>query len=298
LNRHRVLLWAIALWAFILGPVQAEQLRIRLLGQPADLLSVSVVEAESGNEYSLLEDGEPQPLDIAGLVGGRPYTVGATLQVEVKRIFLLDERHVLTVPLQFVSCLTVCEDRTIRIPDFDRAFDRGEIRATCGQGGGSGFQQRMETLLFCQAAFRFQAQRGEGGRELSDIALNGWYRAIFELHTFHQTLGVRFVGRDVGLERAIRLRLTSGLYATRVRITPTVYETEITSLDAVGREAIRYVEAALRIYGSSEALRQVVTDTTALYRRTAASPYPPDDNDWTLLATARALAGLPPLDQS
>jgi hypothetical protein len=273
-----------------------EELEVRLMGDVTDLVSVTVVDSNGGREVPLLDDGAVERLDVAAFVSGRNRMIPSSLQIELSKAFLVEERMTLTLPLQLAPCLGTCENRIVRVPDLGNAFSRNEVRRRCGQGGGATFSQRTETLLFCQAAHLFQLQRGEGGREMSDIALNGWYRAAFELHSFHQMQGVRFVGRDENVERRVLLRITNGQYRQRVGLTPDVFERERDNLGSLGRESLRYIEVALRQHGPQSDLQQWVEEITDLFLATVTSSYPPSESDFRLLAAVRTLANLPPIE--
>lgn len=284
------------LWLCAPPTAFGEEMRVRLGGDTSDVTSITVVDENGGRESSLLDDGVVQPLDVTAFVGGQNRMVSSALQIEFSTAFLVEERMTLTLQLQLAPCLETCENRTVQVPDLGQAFDRTEVGQRCRQGGGKTFVKRTETLLFCQAAHLFQLQRGEGGKEMSDIALNGWYRAAFELHSFHQMQGLRFVGRDADVERRILLRITNGQYVNRVGLTPDAFERERENLASLGRESLRYVEIALRRHGPQSDLAQWVEEITDLFLATVTSSYPPSEADFRLLAAVRVLAGLPPID--
>lgn len=275
---------------------RAETLQIAVGGRLADISSI-VVAADSGDqETSLLEDGAITALDVASFVGERNRPVEASLQIEFARAFLIEKPMTLVLGLQLARCLGPCESRLIRIPNVGGAYNENDARSRCEGSGGKRFSPRTETLLFCQAVHRFLLSVGEGGSELGDVSLNGWYRSAFELHSFHQMQGLRFVARDTDVEARILTRINNGLYQQRIKVSPDVFQDERDQLNSAGREALRYLDISLRTVGPQPDLREWTEELTDVFLRDVTSAYPPTDEDFALLASIRELAKLPPME--
>jgi hypothetical protein len=278
-----VRLGLVAIMTLVSQPAWPSEIRIRLQGATDDIKSIMIFDDED-REFDLFDDGQAKDLTLEGLTSGTYRVVPATLKIDLSKVFLLGGNFELRLPLQFISCdVTRCASRTIVVPDFDVAFDTADVESKCRSGGGT-FQERTEKLLFCQAAFRFLAKTGEGGSRFSDIALNGWYRAAHELHTNHQTMGVRAVGRDAVVEGFVGFRIDNGQYRDRVGITKDVFLRELAQLEAQEREVLQYLQRALRVQGGSSVdLDEWIIQIVELFARTATGPFPPSDADNTLL---------------
>ncbi|WP_374622058.1 hypothetical protein [Devosia sp.] len=253
----------------------AQQLGIAS-GSIDNLAAVVVTDLDNDRSFSLLDNGTLSPLADGQLVGERYSLTDAVLEITLNKAFGMDGPKTLIIPLQFSKCLAApCEARTVRIPNLQVNYSPERVQDQCKEPDGSGFAARTEDFLYCQAAYNFLAATGSGGSETADIALNGWYRSAFTLHTFHRQVGVHFVRPDQKVIQFVATRVKLGKYVERTRISPDSFAAEQSQIKATVLEPLQYIDKAIKGGVAPASLKPDFDEIDAAYRAYMAGANPP-----------------------